>query len=50
MNDLVRVMNYAAAAAMATVVLVTIVLLQGLFWLVIRRLDLGTDIFAALRS
>jgi len=50
MNDLVRVMNYAAAAAMATVVLLTIVFLQALFWIVIRRLDLGADIFAALRQ
>ncbi len=50
MNDLVRVMNYAAAAAMATVVLLTIVVLQALFWIVLRRLDLGGDIFAALRQ
>jgi ABC-type spermidine/putrescine transport system permease subunit I len=50
MNDLVRVMNYAGAAAMATVVLFTIFLLQWLFWIALRRLQLGSDVFAALRQ
>lgn len=50
MNDLVRVMNYAGAAAMATVVLLTIFLLQWLFWFALGRLKLGTDVFAALRQ
>ena len=49
-NDLVRALNYAGAAAVSTVILLAVVLLQWLFWRALRRIGGGADPFAAIRT
>jgi ABC-type spermidine/putrescine transport system permease subunit I len=49
-NDLIRVMNYAAAAAVSTLVLVVIFLFQWFFWLALGRAGQVGDIFEGLRQ
>jgi ABC-type spermidine/putrescine transport system permease subunit I len=49
-NDLVRALNYAGAAALSTLILLAVVLLQWLFWAALRRVGGGGDPFAAMRT
>jgi len=48
-NSLIGVLNYPTAAALATVVLLAIVVLQWFFWLALRAMGRG-DLFAVLRQ
>lgn len=48
-NDLVRALNYAGAAAVSTVILLAVILLQWLFWQALRRVGGGADPFAVIR-
>jgi ABC-type spermidine/putrescine transport system permease subunit I len=49
-NDLVRALNYAGAAALSTLILLAVVLLQWMFWAALRRAGGGGDPFAAMRT
>ena len=49
MNSLIGALNYAGAAAVATLVLLLIVVLQWFFWRALRTLG-GEDLFAGLRQ
>lgn len=48
-NGLIGVLNYAGAAAVSTLVLLVIFVLQWFFWLALRRMGSG-DLFAGLRQ
>jgi ABC-type spermidine/putrescine transport system permease subunit I len=48
-NGLIGVLNYAGAAAVSTLVLFVIFVLQWFFWLALRRMGSG-DLFAGLRQ
>jgi ABC-type spermidine/putrescine transport system permease subunit I len=49
-NDLIRVMNYATAAAVSTLVLLMIFLFQWFFWLALGQVGQVGDIFEGLRQ
>lgn len=49
-NDLVRALNEAGAAAVSTVIPAAVVLLPWPFWRALRRVGGGVDPFAAIRT